>query len=441
MLELERFDEEPRKLRIPEPWTMAGLREMPDHEERWLVEGWSPEDANVLWAGYPKTYKTMLLQELALAMATATPFLGRFQVPQRRRVGLILMEDARHRARRRYERIAQARGISLWDRASGVDGIFTWFRPPLRLSSAADMQDLAAHVEDRKLEYLHIDSWAYVATGNSNDADEVTPQLQALSGLRERFPGLTVGLTHHARKTTQDRGGDRLTDLIRNSSAFGAWYDVGVVLSRADELSPVKVRSEMRDFPAPDPFVFTVEDQIPAGPDSVRPDGWLKIEAVKGSAAMAEREDAWRRLLGPLREFLTANPGASKRQMRDGIEARNSDIDLAFAWLESTGEVRYDAPEKRGQAGECHLISPTVPDRAPTVPGAHPGGTVPDRAPGALKGPGSGHTPTTSDTAQQTGHGSAPGFTCTAGCGNTVGGPKVTCVKCRNRAGEGEATP
>jgi hypothetical protein len=416
--------------RIGPPLSIADLQALPEPEERWLVEGWLPEDCNALWAGYPKTFKTLLAEELAVALVTATPFLGRFRVPEPRRVGLVLMEDARHRTRRRLERLAMGRGLALSD----LDGLFLWFRPPLRLASAADLEELAGYVEEHRLDLLWVDSWSYVATGDSDDADVVTPQLQAFTRLRERRPGLAVGLTHHARKNGQDRGGDRLTDQIRNSSAFGAWYDVGVVLSRNDERSPVKVRSEMRDIPAPEPFMFQVEDQYPAGPDNgVHPTGWLRLQAMDGPAALMERETAWRKLLAPMRTFLAANPGCSKRELRGGIEGRNQDVDAAWKWLETTGEGRYDAPARTGHAGQCYLISPDRARPCPTVPGAHPGGTVPDRAPTPLKGGGPGHTPTPPEPPTGTGHGS-DGFTCACGCGRDVGGPNVTRIECRRTA-------
>src|SRR5690606_3139399 len=306
------------------------------------------------------------LLELGVAATTATPFLGRFEVPTRYRAGIVLMEDRRRRVRRRLERIAQARGFALSD----LDGwLYLWFRPPIRLSEPAVMAELAAHVEAFGLDVLMLDNWALVATGDSNDADEVTPQLTALSGLRDRRPNLTVILVHHARKAGQDRGAERLTDIIRNSSAFGAWYDAGVVLARADELSPVTVRAELRDLPSPEPFVFTVEDQFPAGPEyGVQPGGWLRLVASDRNPALVEREAAAERYKGPVLELLRANPGCSKRQLREGIEGNNELILAAFDALVREGLARFEKPAKRGQAGRCYA---TVPDRAQSVPGAH----------------------------------------------------------------------
>lgn len=113
------------------------------------------------------------------------------------------------------------------------------------------------------MDVLILDAWAYVATGNSDSADEVTPQLVAFSSIRDKVPGLTTVLIHHARKQKADAKDERVTDLIRGSGAFGAWYDCGIALSRKDEQSPVGVRVELRDYRTPKPFSFTIEDEVP----------------------------------------------------------------------------------------------------------------------------------------------------------------------------------
>jgi hypothetical protein len=413
-----------RELRIPEPFTMAGLRELPEHEDRWLIEQLIPEDANAILAGAPKTYKTLLLEEMAVALVTATPCMGRFRVPEPRRVGLVLMEDSKYRTRRRLERLAMARGLTLRD----LDGLFLWFRPPLRLASVADIEDMAFHIEDRGLDYLHIDNWSHVATGDSNDADAVTPQLAGYSGLRTRFPGLTVGLSHHVRKPNMAGGGDRLSDLIRNSTAFGAWYDVGVVLTRKDEQSPVTVRSEMRDAPAPDPFVFTVEDEYPAGPDTgAYPSGWLRILASDTSPALLEREAAARRFVDPVREFLAKNDGCSKEQLKRNITGDNALILAAFDLLCADNRAVYREPEKRGTAGRCELLNGTPLNPAATPLTAAPGPNPADPAVTPVGGTGGAGVPPRRSVEQLDSGVTA----CSCGCGRDVGAPGILHIHCK----------
>ena len=367
----------PRKL--PAPMGVADLLAVEDPVEEWLVEGLIPEGGNVLLAGYPKTYKPMVLLELAVALATATPFLGGYRVPTKRRAGIVLMEDMAHRVRRRLQRLCLGRGIELAD----LEGwIHVWCRPPLRLTDAT-VGELASDAASLELDYLAVDSWAYVASGDSNSADEVTPQLMALSACRARRPGLTVQLTHHARKTPGDGSGDRLTDLIRNSGAFGAWYDSGIVLGRRDETSPVTVRAELRDHESPPPFAFVVEDQHPGSADNGRrSSGWIRLTASEDTPQALERRAAAEQLVPAVRDHLAAHPdGVSRTGLRE-VPGKHLDVEAAFHLLVEMGEAVYTpAPGPGKPANYALKRDPAQPCPNPARAGSEedPAHPAPDR--------------------------------------------------------------
>ena len=87
------------------------------------------------------------------------------------------MEDQAHRVRSCLKRLCAGRETTLAD----LDGsLHFWFRPPLRLNDPT-VVELAGYASELDLDFLGVDSWAYVAKGDSNSADDVTPQLQALS--------------------------------------------------------------------------------------------------------------------------------------------------------------------------------------------------------------------------------------------------------------------
>lgn len=383
------LEEDPR--RLPAPMSVSDLMAVEDPEEDWLVEGLIPAGGNILLAGYPKTYKTMVLLELAVALATESPFLGRYRVPTRRRSGIVLMEDMAHRVRRRLNRLCLGRGMELAD----LDGwLFVWCRPPLRLNDST-VRELGDDAETYDLDFLGVDSWSYVATGDSNSADEVTPQLLALSACRTRREGLTVELTHHAKKKQSDGSGDRLTDLIRNSSAFGAWYDAGIVLGRKDETSPVKVRAELRDHESPEAFAFTVEDEHPGSPDNgQRSSGWLRLRASDETPYTIERQAAAEKLVPAVREFLAEHPdGVSRTKLREGVPGNHGDVESAFQLLVDMGEAVYTAPPGEGRAANYSLKpNPAQPCPNPARAGseedpAHPASDPPVR--GERRGQGS----------------------------------------------------
>jgi hypothetical protein len=355
--------------RLAAPVSVRELIAAPEPAERDIVEGFVPTDANLLLAAYPKSHKTNLVLEIAVGATAAKNVLGRFPVRRRHRVGLVLMEDRAHRVRRRLHRLCEGHGITLED----LDGyLHLWFRPVLRLNDPKVMADMRAHVERLELDLLWIDSWAYVAAGNSDKDDIVSPQLDALTRLRDYKPGLAVGLTHHARKAQGETTAQRLTDVIRNSSHFSAWYDGGYVLTRTDEASPVTVRAELRDLPAPASFSFRVEDQFPGTPETrMMPYGWMRLTALEGTPTTVARDAAAAKLVPAVREYLAAQPGISKNKLREAIGAKGTDVDAAFDALVAAGAARFDPPERKGQAGRCWLNNDTSSGFVPSSSGTH----------------------------------------------------------------------
>lgn len=348
-------EDETQDRKIPPPLSLRQLMQAEEPEEDWLVDGLIPAGGNILLVGYPKTYKTMFLLELGIALASGTDFMGKFNVPEAKKVGIILMEDQEHRVKRRIERLCEGRYLNP-DTLYGQ--MHFWFRPPVRLNENQVAKELAEYAGDLGLDFLAVDSWSYVSVGNSNSADEVTPQLQRLSYVRHANPKLAIQLTHHARKELvgQDsNGGGRVPDEIRGSGAFGAWYDTGVVLSRKDETAPVKVRTELRDFPAPDPFVFSVDDQEDASSDNNHtPQGWLRLRVSDYRPEVVDRMAAAENLAPAVLQFVRDNPGSSKRQVRLGVTGRGRDLDHAIEILEKTGQIRIEDP--KGPGKPAHLF-------------------------------------------------------------------------------------
>lgn len=358
---------------FPGPITAAELMDQPEPEVEWLAEGFLPEGGNVLVAGYPKTYKTTFVQDLAVSLASGSPFLDRFPIDRAHSVGLVLMEGLEWQAARRTRRLCMAHRL---DPRTVGKRIHIWHRPPLVLNPTV-VGALGEWVGRLGIDVLVLDNWSYVARGNSDDSDEVTPQLQAFSSIRDTVPGCTVVLLHHARKK-KEGGGARLTDDIRNSGAFGAWYDAGVLLARKDEQSPVEVRCELRDYPSPDVFAFTVEDEHPASEaNGWRSSGYLRITASDKSVAQLERDKRVEEVMPMVRDFVRDNPDCSKRALRQGVKARGADVDRAWKALVTAGEGEEEAPEGAFKAAKLRLCVPVshgVLDTAePTcVPVSHP---------------------------------------------------------------------
>ena len=81
--------------------------------ERWLVEQlWCANAVGVI-GGAPKCAKTWLGLDLALSVATGTPCLGKYNVPEPGPVLVYLAEDALPAVRERVDGMARHRGLDL----------------------------------------------------------------------------------------------------------------------------------------------------------------------------------------------------------------------------------------------------------------------------------------------------------------------------------------
>src|ERR1700738_5370834 len=104
---------------------------------QWLVQGlWSEQAVGIL-GGEPKCCKSFLALDLAVAVASGTPCLRRFSVPQPGRDLLYAAEDALHIVRSRLEGICAGPGIGLRD----LD-VHVITAPALRLDLPADRHRL-----------------------------------------------------------------------------------------------------------------------------------------------------------------------------------------------------------------------------------------------------------------------------------------------------------
>jgi hypothetical protein len=341
------------KPRLEAPLSIEALCALEEPADDYLVEPLIPAQGNVLLAAYPKSGKTMLLLSAAMSMALGKPFLERFAVPHRRRVGLVLMEDRPHRIRRRLRRLALGMDATMED----LEGwLFLWFRPRhFRLNDPTVMADLSAYVLEHGLDCLAIDNWTNVATGKSNDSDDVLPQLSAFrDACGQRCTPLLI---HHAKKLGgQDSENQRLTDLIRNSGDFGGWYDVGIVLSRKNESSPITIRCELRDDAGIEPFAFTIDDEYPSTAEQ-RASGWLRLSVSGTSPAKLDRKVAAERLLPAVLDHLRKNPGCSKNHLRTHVGGDNQQVEAAFELACERGQARFEPSPGAGKGAKCYPIS------------------------------------------------------------------------------------
>lgn len=187
-----------------------------------VTDLWSADAVGIV-GGEPKCCKSFLALDLAVAVASATPCLRHFAVPQPGRVLLYAAEDALHIVRSRLEGICAAVGIALGD----LD-VHVITAPTLRLDLPVDRQLLEQTVVDLAPRLLVLDPFVRLHRIDENASGEVAPLLAYLRELQRRYT-LAVLLVHHAKKSG---GRLRAGQALRGSSEFHAWGDSNLYLRR-----------------------------------------------------------------------------------------------------------------------------------------------------------------------------------------------------------------
>jgi hypothetical protein len=187
-----------------------------------VTDLWSADAVGIV-GGEPKCCKSFLALDLAVAVASGTPCLRRFSVPQPGRVLLYAAEDALHVVRSRLEGICAAAGIGL--RELDVHVITA---PTLRLDLPADRGRLEQTVADLAPRLMVLDPFVRLHRIDENASGEVAPLLAYLREL-QRSHNLAVLLVHHAKKSG---GRLRAGQALRGSSEFHAWGDSNLYLRR-----------------------------------------------------------------------------------------------------------------------------------------------------------------------------------------------------------------
>ena len=190
--------------------------------QSWLVDTLWGEQAVGILGGDPKTGKTFMALDLAIAVASGQPCLRHYPVQTPGPVLLYAAEDAAHIVRARLEGIAHAAQTCF--ETLDIAIIDT---PVMRLDEAEHRQRLANTVSQVRPRVLILDPLVRLHSRDENAVGEIAPILAFLRDLQRSF-ATAVLLVHHARKS----GGNRPGKALRGSGELFAWTDSLAYLQR-----------------------------------------------------------------------------------------------------------------------------------------------------------------------------------------------------------------
>lgn len=301
------------------PVRLAHQLEVQPEEQRWLIEGlWSAEAVGIV-GGEPKCCKSFLALDMAVAVASGTPCLGRFPTVRRGRVLLFAAEDSLAVVRQRLVGIAAATNTAL----DALD-IHVIIAPVVRLDIELDRTRLEDTVRTLRPALLVLDPFVRLHRVDENASAEVAPLLDFLRGLQRRYQ-VAVVLVHHARKGASHI---RAGQALRGSSELHAWGDSNLYLRRNvdDELS------------------LTIEHRAAASVDglsiSLHADGdALSLRVVDAAVPAAAGPASASPLERVERILADATTPMTQREIRDLAKIRAASVGDALTALVTDGRI------------------------------------------------------------------------------------------------------
>jgi len=218
----------------------AELGEEPAPPSYLIDQLWAERGVGII-GGEPKCGKSFLALHLAVAVASGSACLRRFDVRAPGRVLLFAAEDALSTVHQRLQGITHAAGLRLQD----LD-LYLITAPSVRLDLERDRQRLHNTVAHLRPRLLVLDPFVRLHRVDENQVAEVAPLLAFLRQIERTFSA-AVCLVHHLRKGASHL---RSGQALRGSSELHAWGDSNLYLSRSRERLRLSV--EHRAAAAPD---------------------------------------------------------------------------------------------------------------------------------------------------------------------------------------------
>lgn len=232
----------------------------------WLVRGFWGRRSHGIVAGMPKCFKSTLVHDLAVSVASGTKFLGKYEVEDPGPVIIVQNENADYMMRDRTEKVMLHRNIVGSVKKKGSQLITVRFAKDLPISFLNQQGFVINNEEHRKgLEKLIkqqkpvlviLDPLYLMFEGDLNSAKELNPVLSWLLYLKTEY-NTSVMLIHHYNKgnANSPKGGARMMgSIILYGWVESAWY---LAKEEKDEEEEAPTIGELNE-PSTEPVTVTL---------------------------------------------------------------------------------------------------------------------------------------------------------------------------------------
>ncbi|MBW2109773.1 MAG: AAA family ATPase [Deltaproteobacteria bacterium] len=224
------------------PVSPVGSLEDQEGGHNWLIRSLWLRRAVGFCGGPPKSRKSWLGLEAAVAIASGKPCLGRFPVEDCGPALVFMAEDSTAEVRERVRQICIRRSIDINELDLNVITASS-----LRLDNPEQRRLFVATIDRFKPKFLLLDPLIRLHNFDENSAREMSALLGFLRQVQREFD-VSIMITHHANKKTHGRPGERL----RGSGDLYAFADSALYVFPNGGSFELTV--EHRAAPSLDPF-------------------------------------------------------------------------------------------------------------------------------------------------------------------------------------------
>jgi hypothetical protein len=224
-------------------------------DNQWLVDGVIPVGSNGIIAGEPKAGKSFTIADLALSLASGTPFLG-FRVPKPVRVGLIAREDYPGLTSWRINALRHGRS---WPRMDDFcDNLYVNTRQQsdeLRIDNPSHRQEVIEALTSRSIQFAIFDVLNVLHSADENDNTEMRKVMAYFSEIQAKAK-CAIGLIHHLGKAE-----GKWTRRLRGASAIHGWVEWLLGISEDAGTRTMEIELKASQAPAPVRYEIHVNKQ------------------------------------------------------------------------------------------------------------------------------------------------------------------------------------
>lgn len=214
--------------------TVTECEEHAPEQIEWLVEPIIQRGSNGIIIARPKTGKSYLVADLAIALASGQKWLG-FAIQKPVRVALVSREDNAALTLARIKKLRVERNLTsaqldgnLYINAKGL-------KPKIVLDDEAEVAALIRDLKRYQSEFLILDVMRVLHSADENDNTQMQRVITTLNRIQEQS-GVSICLIHHDNK----REDASLTERARGASAIAGYAEFMIGLRVVDEEQHVR---------------------------------------------------------------------------------------------------------------------------------------------------------------------------------------------------------